>query len=98
MNLLASMTRPLLPAHVRSVYQVGARFDGRLDELYLTPNKEEANQRFLTRVQAALTRRYRFQATFSFAPKDDDAAAVQAEILREIYDENIENADTYVNE
>ena len=69
MNLLASMTRPLLPEGIKSVYRVGCIFDGRLDEIYLQPSREQATHRFLVEIERALGRRYELQALFTLPPK-----------------------------
>ena len=66
-NLLYSMTKPIFPAYIRSVFEVGNHLDdGRtLDEIFLAPTVEGSNQRLLTRLTRALKRRYDHEKTFS---------------------------------
>ena len=73
MTLLTSMMRPLCPKHLQQKLEFGCQYTGgndsnslpqRLDELYLVPTVEAANERFLQRVQDALSRRYANEQAF----------------------------------
>ena len=67
MNVVASMLRPFLPENLRSKLEFGCQFDKRLDELYLTPTIEAANERFLSRIKYNLQRRYDNEKNFKLS-------------------------------
>lgn len=73
MNLVTSMMRPFCPKYLQQQLEMGCQYTSgndsnsapqRLDELYLVPTVEAAEERFLSRVQDALTRRYANEQAF----------------------------------
>lgn len=64
-NLLYSMIKRFLTPEIRKVIEVGCDFDGRLDEVYLTPTVEEANARLLQQIDEALGKRYENERAFT---------------------------------
>lgn len=66
-NLIISAFRKLLPKSLRDTFQIGLKFDCRLDEAFLVPTVAIANQRFLSRVDETLMRRYINESTFSLS-------------------------------
>lgn len=67
-NMLFALLKPMMPEEIRSVFQLGVKFDesfdGRLNELFLQPSVEEANQRVIWNVQSFLAKRYHNQEHF----------------------------------
>lgn len=63
-NLVASMLRSFLPAHARDKLEFGCQFERRLDELYLVPNADVANDRLMGRFMESLNRRYQNEKNF----------------------------------
>lgn len=64
MTLVVSMLKPFLPKGLRSKIEFGCQFPQRLDQLYLVPTVEEANQRLLRRVEATLGKRFENERNF----------------------------------
>lgn len=69
-NMAISTLRKILPPHMRYTFQTGLQFDGRLDQAFLVPTVEIANQRLLGRIVETLRRRYDNEITFSLAGHD----------------------------
>lgn len=67
MNLLVSACKRLLPVKMRDTFYMGLQFDGRLDETFLVPTLEIANQRMLTSLGEALTKRYTNEKSFTLS-------------------------------
>lgn len=65
MNLVTSMLRPLFPEDVKQKLDFGCQSEQRLDTLYLVPSLEEANARFLGRVEESLRRHHHNASTFT---------------------------------
>lgn len=67
-NIFFSLLKPILPERVREVIQLGVKFDesydGRLDELFLQPTAEIANERQLKTIQSFLQTRYHNEKRF----------------------------------
>lgn len=63
MNIVVSMLRPFLPAHLRSRLEF-VQLEQRLDTLYLQPTVQEANQRLLGRIEETLRMRYQNEQSF----------------------------------
>ncbi|CAB9511919.1 expressed unknown protein [Seminavis robusta] len=64
-NLLVSGVKRFLPEDVRNRFEVGCISEGgTLDKMFLQPNLEVANERFLGRIEATLERRFLNEATF----------------------------------
>ena len=59
-----SMLKALLPQELREKFEFGCQFEQRLDSLYLLPTLDDANQRFLGRVEETLQRRYYNETNF----------------------------------
>ena len=65
MNLLMSTAKKFLPQSVQQRMELGCRSEGgRLDQLFMVPDKPTANQRLVMRLQDALKSHYENQATF----------------------------------
>lgn len=78
-NLLYSMIKRFLTPEIRKVIEVGCEFDGRLDQVYLTPTVEEANARLLQQIDEALGKRYENERTFTLERPAPAAVAAVAE-------------------
>ncbi|CAB9501765.1 expressed unknown protein [Seminavis robusta] len=64
-NVVVSMVRQFLPLSIKEKFEIGCICEaGRLDRVYLTPNKEVARKRTLSRLEDALQRRYTNEASF----------------------------------
>ncbi|CAB9501766.1 expressed unknown protein [Seminavis robusta] len=64
-NIMVSMVRQFLPRSIKDRIEVGCLSEaGRLDGMYLMPNKEAARKRTLSRLEDALQRRYNNEAAF----------------------------------
>ena len=66
-NVIVSACRRILPPEIRETLHVGLKFDGRLDEAFLVPNLDAANQRMLHRLGGALEKRYENEKAFSLS-------------------------------
>jgi hypothetical protein len=66
-NLTASLMKRFLPESIHSKFQLGCRFEGRLDTFYLVPSLESANDRIVERVQICLRRRLENDSNFSLS-------------------------------
>jgi hypothetical protein len=64
MNILVAMVKSMFPEPLRSNVEIGCSAGYRLDQLYLVPTLEAANQRLLRRMEETLKRRYDHEATF----------------------------------
>lgn len=64
MNLATSMVRKLFPTGVASKFQFGAVSPKRLDQIYLQPSLEVANERLISALHQALELRFQNEATF----------------------------------
>ncbi|CAB9514859.1 expressed unknown protein [Seminavis robusta] len=64
-NVLASMIRRSLPDNLKSKFNVGYTFSGRLDEFYGLPTPEAASRRAVDNLCEALQVRYENERTFS---------------------------------
>ncbi|CAB9515169.1 expressed unknown protein [Seminavis robusta] len=65
-NLLASMVKPCIPSDIKPVFEIGCvSLFGRLDQVYLTPNVETANKKFMARFEGSLQVRYQNASGFS---------------------------------
>ncbi|CAB9515168.1 expressed unknown protein [Seminavis robusta] len=65
-NLVSSMAKPLMPSDFKEVFEVGCvSLLGRLDEVYLTPTREAATERFKDRLATSLQRRYQNASEFT---------------------------------
>jgi len=58
------MIKPVLPRHMREALEFGAQCDQRLDDIFLIPSADAANQRFLARIGDTLQRRYENENAF----------------------------------
>lgn len=67
-NVLASILKRLLPEAMKDNFHVGCQFDGRLDEVFLVPSVEAANERIMERLGEALERRYKHEQSFRLPP------------------------------
>lgn len=66
MNLILSISKPLLPKEIHSVFEMGCSSGfGPLDKIYMQPSVEAANKKFLKNTSYALRRRYDNQASFT---------------------------------
>ncbi|CAB9516874.1 unknown protein [Seminavis robusta] len=69
-NMLWSMGRPFFPKKQRNKFQMGCKTGvGNLNEFFLKPTVEIANQRFLEALAVALEQRYYFASVFEL-PSD----------------------------
>ena len=64
-NIFASMLKKLLPTRLCNSFHTGCQLDARLDELFLVPTPEAANERIMERLKAALELRYSNEQSFS---------------------------------
>ncbi|CAB9505704.1 expressed unknown protein [Seminavis robusta] len=75
-NLLASMCRPFQTEDLRESWQIGCMSPGgRLDTIFLQPNLQAANERFIHRVANILELRYNHEASFVLPPLVNQPAA-----------------------
>ena len=64
-HIFKSISRPFIPKETYNKIEMGCRFPERLDTIFCTPTLEAAAERFLTRMLAALERRYENERSFS---------------------------------
>lgn len=57
-NLIVSASKTVLPSFLHEHFEVGCQMNSRLDEIFLVPDLETANDRILASVQKALQERY----------------------------------------
>ncbi|CAB9499577.1 expressed unknown protein [Seminavis robusta] len=66
-NVFLSLLKGVLPTRLKSMFDTGYRSDNRLDEYYLVPSVEAANQRLLASLDFVLERRYNLEQSFSLS-------------------------------
>ncbi|CAB9528883.1 expressed unknown protein [Seminavis robusta] len=64
-TIFFSFLKKIVPKEVSSQINVGYKFDGHMGDAFLVPTVEEANERMLTKLKAALKQRYEFEKSFS---------------------------------
>ncbi|CAB9509044.1 expressed unknown protein [Seminavis robusta] len=63
-NVLLSFCKQFLPRDLKSKFETGNCFEGRLDTYYLVPNLESSHARFYARILETITRRYHEEEVF----------------------------------
>ena len=63
-NLLYSMMRKCIPDVIVSSIEIGCQMDCSLDEVFLAPTVEAANERLLDRMEKALAKRFGHESSF----------------------------------
>lgn len=65
MNLVVSMSKPIIPKEMFNSYQMGCTCElGRLDRVYMKPSVRAANEKLLAATKMALEKRYANEASF----------------------------------
>lgn len=66
-NVLVSMAKPVIPKDIYCKFEMGCKLEGggNLATFFMTPNVQEANERFLDNCRIALETRYANEASFS---------------------------------